>query len=346
MHRIVPAAGLAAVLALSPTALAQGTCVFTVDTSQSSLTFGGTTSLGPIVGDPATVSLSGFLNVDLATESNPASTGQLAGGDILVIGGVHAFVPNVLPFLPPLAELDITNLRLSGQSNPFLGDVVGNFSTDVVITALSGTADVVPLVGDPSTVDLTGAASDPTPSAGTLAQAGSLLTLTVPFSSVIDLSDPASGVTGTATLNGTIVATHDLSSGCNTSMFATIEPLSLLTGGTTGFALDAGPSNGGAFYWVFGSVTGTSPGTPLGTVVLPLNFDPFFRLTLFKPFLGIFGSFVGFLDGNGQGAASFTIPPATDPTLAGLTLWFAYAAGPTVGVTTYASNAVSTILVP
>jgi hypothetical protein len=284
--------------------------------------------------------------VDLATEGDAASTGQLGGGDVLVVGGIHAFVPNVFPFLPPLASIDITNLHLAGTSVPFFGNAGGAFDTDVVITALSGTADVVPLVGDPSTVDLAGAASDPTPSSGSVAQVGSLLTLTVPFNSVIDLSDPSTGITGTATMNGTIVATHDLSSGCNTTFYNGTDSISLAAGGGTALHLDAGPSNAGAFRWVFGSFTGTTPGVPLGGVVLPLRFDPFFQLTLFKPFLGIFGSFLGFLDGAGAGSASFSLPAGVDPSLAGLTFYFAYAAGPAVGVTTFASNPVSVLLVP
>jgi hypothetical protein len=345
MHRAALPVALALAALVPAPALAQGgTCVFTIDQAQSSLTFSGTTSLGPIVGNPATVPLSGTLAVDLATEGNPVSTGQMAGGDLLVVGGISAAVPNPIPIFPPLASIAISNLHLSAVSPPFLGDLAGAFDTEVIITALSGTADVVPLVGAPSTVDLAGAVSDPTPSSGTVTQNGNILTVTVPFSSTIDLSDPMSGITGTAIMSGTIVATHDLTSGCNTTMFTGLDPLSLLAGGIADFNLDAGPSNANAFYWIFGSVTGTAPGTLLGTVLVPLNFDAFFKLTLFKPFLGVFQNFLGFLGSDGEGFAGFFIPAGADPGLAGLVLDFAYAAGPSIGTTTFASNAVSVVL--
>ncbi|MFT5287577.1 MAG: hypothetical protein ACI8TQ_003765, partial [Planctomycetota bacterium] len=61
-------------------------------------------------------------------------------------------------------------------------------------------------------------------------------------------------------------------------------------------------------------------------MLLPLNFDAYLRLTLNKPGLGIFGSYVGMLDGNGQAQASFTIPVLTDPAYAGIVFNHAYLA--------------------
>ena len=128
---------------------------------------------------------------------------------------------------------------------------------------------------------------------------------------------------------------------------ADVSELSLSAGGTQTFSLAAGPSRASWVYWMFGSVTGTAPGIPFpGGVLLPLNFDPYFNLTLTKPFLGIFGAFIGTLDGDGKATASLTIPPGADPGLVGVTLFHAYLAAPGIGGSDYASNAVSALLVP
>ena len=84
MKRFAASALFALVAFPAPMFAQGGTCDFTVDMALSSLSFSGTTSLGPIVGDPATVALSGTVDADLATEGNPASTGQVAGGDVLL----------------------------------------------------------------------------------------------------------------------------------------------------------------------------------------------------------------------------------------------------------------------
>jgi hypothetical protein len=329
-------------LALAPQAQG-GTCDFQIIQAESNFSFSGTTSLGAIVGTPPNFQLSGNLLIDLAAEGSPISTGKLVSGDALVVGGLHAEVPNPFPFFPPLASIDVTNLHLSPASNPFNG--VGNtFGTDVTVTTISGSADVVPLVGDPSTLDLTGAVSEPTASAGSITQIGSVVRVTVPVNLTLDFEDVASGVTGTINLVGSLVASHDLADGCNTSLFTTDAPISLGLGGGSTFLLDSGVSNANEFYWIFGSVTGTSPGIALGSVTLPLNFDAFFNLTLTRPGAGVFTNLLGFLDASGQQVAGFGIPAGLDPALAGLVINFAYAAGPVIGTTDFASNPITVVL--
>ena len=346
MQRLIPCALLASVLLVLPAGAQSGPCPFTINQGESSFSFSGTTSLGAVVGDPSTFQLSGSLMVDLAKEGNPVSTAKLVSGDALVVGGLHAFVPNPLPFLPPLASIDITNLRFSPTSNPFQGTVGGPFSTDVVVTAISGIADVVPLVGTPSMVDLTGTSSAPTVSAGLVQQAGSTLRVRVPVDLMIDVSDPASGVTGMINLVGTLVADHDLTNTCSTSLFATRDPIQLSLGGTSDFYVDAGPSRAGHFYWLLASVTGTSPGIPVGGVVLPINFDPITNITIKQPGAFFFNKLRGFLDGSGQALAGFTLPVVNDPTLYGVEINFAYVLGPVPGVVDFASNAISVFLAP
>jgi len=334
-----------ALLAL-PTQAQDGSCPFTINQAESNFTFSGTTSLGPIVGTPPSFQLSGTLLVDLAKEGNPISTAKLVSGDALVVGGLHAVVPNPLPFLPPLATIDITNLRLSPTSNPFLGTAGGTFTTDVIVTALSGTADTVPLLGDPTSTDLTGTPSAATMSSGLVIQNGNNLRVRVPVDLSIDVSDPVSGVTGLINLVGTLVADHDLTDSCNTSLFASRDPIQLSLGGTSNFFLDAGASNAGDFYWLLASVSGTSPGIPIGGVTLPINFDLITNITIKQPGAFFFNNLRGFLDGSGQALAGFTLPIVNDPTLFGVEINFAYVLGPVPGVVDFASNAISVILAP
>ena len=130
------------------------------------------------------------------------------------------------------------------------------------------------------------------------------------------------------------------------ALVADQHTLSLASGGVQTLDMSAGAAQAGWFYWMFGSVTGTTPGFAIGAVQVPLNIDVYTNLTIQKPFLGVFGSFLGFLDGQGQGQASFTLPAGADPGLAGVVLYHAYLAGPAVGQTTFASNATSLTLAP
>jgi hypothetical protein len=134
-------------------------------------------------------------------------------------------------------------------------------------------------------------------------------------------------------------------SGAEMRLAADRHEVSLLTGGTTVFALDAGAANAGSFYWILGSVTGKVPGQLVGGVLLPLNADPYFGLTLKNPFLGIFGAYIGLLDVHGEAGATFKIPAGVDPGLAGLLFHHAYIAAAVIGQVDLASNAVPVTLV-
>ncbi|HHK41643.1 MAG TPA: hypothetical protein ENJ50_04415 [Planctomycetaceae bacterium] len=111
--------------------------------------------------------------------------------------------------------------------------------------------------------------------------------------------------------------------------------------------LDGGAAQAGWPYFVFGSATGTSPGLDFGGgLLLPLNFDVYFALTLNKPGLGAFGNFRGMLDGSGQSLSILTIPALMDPSLAGVTLHHAFLSGSVFGTPEFASNAVPLLLAP
>ena len=104
------------------------------------------------------------------------------------------------------------------------------------------------------------------------------------------------------------------------------------------FLIDAGLANANRGYVIFGSFTGTEPGTPLpgGYVVLPINWD---LLTLYTLTWGppVFYRFRSRLDAAGRADARMYIPPGQGLP-GGLELNFAFAL---TKPWDYASNAVS-----
>lgn len=125
-----------------------------------------------------------------------------------------------------------------------------------------------------------------------------------------------------------------------------VAQVSLASGGEQTYTLAAGSAEGGKFYWILGSVSGTSPGSPFPGGLLPLNADPYTNLTLSQPFNPLFSNFFGSLDGDGAAFAAFVVPQGTDAEFAGVTLYHAYITIGTPGVIDTASNAVELLLAP
>ena len=88
--------------------------------------------------------------------------------------------------------------------------------------------------------------------------------------------------------------------------------LSLASGGTvhpTIYAPCADPAT--TIYLMAWTGSGTAPGIPLAPgLVLPLNFDPLTQLGLDGINGSVFGGFLGLLDAQGRGQATFTLPAA------------------------------------
>jgi hypothetical protein len=99
---------------------------------------------------------------------------------------------------------------------------------------------------------------------------------------------------------------------------------------------------------VLGSVSGTAPGVPAGPgLVLPLNFDFCFNLSLNKPNQVPLLSSFATLNAVGHGTATFLIPAGTLPALAGVLVHHAFVAiDPFAVAATFVSNAVPVGLVP
>ena len=124
------------------------------------------------------------------------------------------------------------------------------------------------------------------------------------------------------------------------SFWTDAEEISLTPGGSVGFDLIAGTPHAGEVYLVLGSASGTTPGTPIGGHVLPLQFDGYFVLTLSQPNVFPFSQTLGTLDARGRANASFALPPGLRA-LAGLHFDHAYVLiDPLSGSVTRASNAV------
>jgi Zn-dependent M28 family amino/carboxypeptidase len=114
-------------------------------------------------------------------------------------------------------------------------------------------------------------------------------------------------------------------------------------GGSATFALDFGATKAGRTYVLALSATGNAPGTPLGSVTVPLVFDAATNLGFSLLNTPVFANFAGALSGAGTAAPSLNLPPLGNPALAGLNLHFAAF---TLAPVDIASNSVTVQLLP
>lgn|GEM_PF-2259255 len=129
-------------------------------------------------------------------------------------------------------------------------------------------------------------------------------------------------------------------------LVARFSNLSTSSGGTQYLELHAGSGNAGNIYYVAGSVTGTTPGTPVGGFTMPLNVDAYTLQMLQNPSLPPLLDNVGVLDADGRAEARVVIPPTTLAAFAGTTLHHAYLVIDPIGAVTLVSNAVEARLDP
>ena len=98
-------------------------------------------------------------------------------------------------------------------------------------------------------------------------------------------------------------------SGGGCILTADAPSISIATGGSQTLSVEA-PAHAGKFYWIFGSVTGSSPGISLLGVNIPLNPDLYTNFTIASPNVAPLTTFRGPLDASGKGTGVFTLPPA------------------------------------
>ena len=107
------------------------------------------------------------------------------------------------------------------------------------------------------------------------------------------------------------------------SLWADNSTVSAANGGRVNFNLLMGTTAANNTYLVLGSASGTTPGTPIGGVTLPLNVDPFLLASLTYPNAApILIQTLGTMGTLGNAVAAFTMPPGAP---IGLRLDFAYA---------------------
>ncbi len=107
-------------------------------------------------------------------------------------------------------------------------------------------------------------------------------------------------------------------------LVADLPSISVSGGGTQSLSLAAGASLAGESYWILGSISGMAPGLPLGAFTLPVNLDAYTLVTLTEPNAGALVDTLGTLDGTGKASAAITLPPASNPNWAGLSLHHAF----------------------
>jgi hypothetical protein len=182
-----------------------------VASPQSNFNFSGTSSLGPIVGNPANFQLGGNLSLLVDRARGPVGQAAFQGGDVFTVPGtINAFVRNPIVWLPPLATVAITGARFSLQSAPFPVASGGGFTAQVVLVPLAGTVVVTPLVGTPTTTLLTSAGpSTPTTVNGTVIASGGSLVLTAPLNVTFAVDD-GQGNSATINLAGSAQASQPL----------------------------------------------------------------------------------------------------------------------------------------
>jgi hypothetical protein len=123
--------------------------------------------------------------------------------------------------------------------------------------------------------------------------------------------------------------------------------LSLSSGASVSFALDAGTLHAGQGYRLLGSFSGATPGTTVSGLHIGLNPDRYFALTLRDVTAGPLVGATGSLDGDGRAQATFTIPAsAPAAALLGRTFRHAFVVLSPGGTALLASNTVPVTLLP
>jgi hypothetical protein len=268
----------------------------------------------------------------------------LGGAGTLLVSGYGSGVIYSVPltpagsfFVPGTASVwaDLTTVPVpTGGSGYFYLEGMefipaGPRTGDLAIASYSPGAllvvDVDPVTGQP-----VGGASSP-----------AVTVVSSNFSSVMGISfDPITGEAAVPVYS--LSALHRI--GGFTSFTAlTVNPATLSTGagGTVAFDLRAGP-NGLRSYILAGSLSGTTPGTPVGSVVAPLNIDSFTLFVLEYANTPLFANFAGTTDTFGVATANINLP-AVGAIAASVPIDWAYVL---LSPENFASNAVSLLLTP
>jgi len=107
-----------------------------------------------------------------------------------------------------------------------------------------------------------------------------------------------------------------------------LSTVSIAIGGAQRFTLTAGSQHASRLYWIFGSMTGTTPGVTLssqaGSVNIPLNPDPWTDYTIASPNTAALVNTRAALDQSGNAYAALYVPKISRPGALGLVFFHAY----------------------
>ena len=127
----------------------------------------------------------------------------------------------------------------------------------------------------------------------------------------------------------------------NPTLSANPSSISIAAGGTQNLTLNAGAAHANRGYWIFSSITGTTPGVNLLGVHIPLVADPFTSIAIGLVNTAPFTNFRSTLSATGTATASLNIP-ANQPVSTGLKIYNAYVVyDPATGRLYASSNPVS-----
>jgi hypothetical protein len=104
----------------------------------------------------------------------------------------------------------------------------------------------------------------------------------------------------------------------NPSLAGSVATVDVSDGGQQELRINACSQWGGYTYIVVGSASGTSPGSTVSGVYMPLNYDIYYRDTLSKPNTAPLVTSLGTLDAAGKATATFTTEFGGAPGLVGL----------------------------
>ncbi len=138
-----------------------------------------------------------------------------------------------------------------------------------------------------------------------------------------DRPDFIAGAPGSPTGGGISTGSAFVYSGTRLPLHAALPVLPAAGGGQVAFELDTGSANAGRPYYLLGSMSGIAPGTPIGSVILPLNYDAFMNLTLIFANTPVFANFFGLLDAQGCATATLDSLGPISPAAVGVQMHFA-----------------------
>src|SRR5690349_18479757 len=122
-----------ALFLLCTPAAAQVPFVLPINQATSNFTWSGTTSLGPIVGNPSTnFQMAGQTALALTTTPGTftITAAEFTGGDAYTVPDLHGKINNPIPFLPPLATIDVLGLHTTVSAPSTAVSLAGAFTAD------------------------------------------------------------------------------------------------------------------------------------------------------------------------------------------------------------------------